>query len=179
MQTQDTKGNLQNPASASTVSDTRVKTADHYTVRELLRIRMGIGQVQNCDEPGEYYWAELLKGCAEADVMEAAWAHYRHKSRPLWPADVLDWVRHEARRRRQRTHDARERAITSLTDFVDDPSALMKWTRVLDEEINRGAMFMDAVAAAECAVVEANLSRQITEVLGDRCDRDWLLDETR
>lgn len=179
MQTKNTKGNPQHFRDVFTVGNARVKTADQYTVRELLRIRMGVGQVQNGDEPGEYYWGELLKGCAEADVMEAAWAHYRHKSRPLWPADVLDWVRHESRRRRQRAHDARKRAITSLTEFLHDPAAVAKWTRVLDEEINRGADFLDAAAAAEDVVAAQNFGLHISDVLSGRCDRGDLVYETR
>jgi hypothetical protein len=79
-----------------------MKKADTYTVRELLRIRSGIEQTPLPDEQTEYFWTELLKTCTEADVLRAAWDHYRDHPRTLWPADVLSRALAMARERERR-----------------------------------------------------------------------------
>lgn len=66
----------------------RVETVDVYTCRGILRLRAGIEQHSPPDGFGEYYWTELLRGCAESDGLEATWGHYRTRTRPLTPADI-------------------------------------------------------------------------------------------
>lgn len=70
------------PASADRVADT-------FTCREVIRIISGIERRPLGERLDEYYWAELLGGCTESEVLEATWDHYRRHARPIWPADIL------------------------------------------------------------------------------------------
>lgn len=78
------------PAEAGPASAERA--ADIFTCREVIRIISGIERRPAGERLDEYYWAELLGGCTEAEVLEATWDHYRRHSRPIWPADILTWV---------------------------------------------------------------------------------------
>ncbi|MFI1462483.1 hypothetical protein [Nocardia carnea] len=128
---------------------TGVKTVDVYTCREILRIRAGVEQYAPPDGFGEYYWTELLRGCAEADALEATWEHYRTRTRPLMPADILIWVR--AR------HAARLTTVTGITeklrrertglDWSDDK--LTRWQKTFETEIGLGADIDDARDTAD------------------------------
>ncbi|WP_305092951.1 galactose-1-phosphate uridylyltransferase [Prescottella sp. R16] len=68
------------------------RAADIFTCREVIRIISGIERRPPGERLDEYYWAELLGGCTESEVLEATWDHYRRHSRPIWPADILGWV---------------------------------------------------------------------------------------
>lgn len=68
------------------------RAADIFTCREVIRIISGIERRPPGERLDEYYWAELLGGCTEAEVLEATWDHYRRHARPIWPADILGWV---------------------------------------------------------------------------------------
>ncbi|RVW07053.1 galactose-1-phosphate uridylyltransferase [Prescottella agglutinans] len=78
------------PAEARPASAERA--ADIFTCREVIRIISGIERRPPGERLDEYYWAELLGGCTEGEVLEATWDHYRRHSRPIWPADILTWV---------------------------------------------------------------------------------------
>ena len=68
------------------------RPADIFTCREVIRIISGVERRPPGERLDEYYWAELLAGCTESEVLEATWEHYRRQSRPIWPADILGWV---------------------------------------------------------------------------------------
>lgn len=68
------------------------RPADIFTCREVIRIISGVERRPPGERLDEYYWAELLAGCTESEVLEATWEHYRRHSRPIWPADILGWV---------------------------------------------------------------------------------------
>ena len=68
------------------------RAADIFTCREVIRIISGIERRPPGERLDEYYWAELLGGCTESEVLEATWDHYRRHARPIWPADILAWV---------------------------------------------------------------------------------------
>ncbi|QKT13501.1 MULTISPECIES: galactose-1-phosphate uridylyltransferase [unclassified Rhodococcus (in: high G+C Gram-positive bacteria)] len=65
------------------------RAADIFTCREVIRIISGIERRAPGERLDEYYWAELLGGCTESEVLEATWEHYRRHARPIWPADIL------------------------------------------------------------------------------------------
>lgn len=128
-----------------------VRTADEFTAREVLRLRMAVGQGPDWDPASEYYWAELLRDCSEADVLDAAWDHYRRHSRPLWPADILDWVAAAAVRRRDEATLARELELAKRVAGGWGEAALARWSPIFDVEIARGGGPDAAARAADAA----------------------------
>ncbi|MFC9518099.1 hypothetical protein ACFTSD_20415 [Nocardiaceae bacterium NPDC056970] len=130
-----------------------VKTVDVFTCREVLRIRAGVEQVPAPDEPGEYYWSELLRDCAESDVLEATWAHYRTTSRTLRPADILAWVGAVAEERIRGSRGVRERLLLDRALLGWDPDRLVRWDAVFTVEVGRGA---DSDAARDLADAAAS-----------------------
>lgn len=128
---------------------TGVKTVDVYTCREILRIRAGVEQYAAPDGFGEYYWTELLRGCAEADALEATWEHYRTRTRPLMPADILIWVR--AR------HHARLTTVAGIAEILLRERAgldwstgkITRWQRTFETEVGRGADIDEARDTAD------------------------------
>ena len=131
---------------------TRIKTVDVFTCREILRIRSGIEQYAPPDGFGEYYWSELLRDCAESDALEATWAHYRTKTRPLTPADILGQV--ESRRAPRVAMVARiaDRLLHERTRFGWSAEQLTRWSTTFETEIGRGADIEDA---CDCADLDA------------------------
>lgn len=140
---------------AQAFQSSRIKTVDTYTCREIMRIRAGIEPDAEPDEEAEYFWAELLKDCAEADAFEATWDHYRSERRPLWPNDILEWVRTAEHRREQRADTAWKRILTDRALSGWPPESLQVWNRVFGSEIRRGASLTDAteIADAEAAIM--------------------------
>ncbi|PTR24771.1 hypothetical protein C8K36_10727 [Rhodococcus sp. OK519] len=128
-----------------------VKTVDVYTCREVLRIRAGVEQVPVPDEPGEYYWSEILRDCAESDVLEATWAHYRTTSRPLLPADILGRVGTVSKQRIQASRGVCERLLMDRALLGWDPDRLARWHTDFTAEIGRGASPEDACGFADAA----------------------------
>lgn len=110
-----------------------------YTCREVLRIRAGVEQVSIPDEPGEYYWAELLRDCAEADVLEATWSHYRTTPRTLLPADILERVGVFAEERIRAAREPCERLLMDRALLGWEPDRLARWHETFTVEIRRGA----------------------------------------
>lgn len=149
---------MQSALVSSTPLSLAVKKADEFTAREVLRLRMSVGQGSDGDPASEYYWAELLRDCAEADVLEAAWDHYRRQSRPLWPADILDWVAAEAERRRDAAALARELELAKRMADGWGEAALARWTPIFDVEIARGGR-PEAAARVADEVAEPRSSR--------------------
>lgn len=139
-----------------------VRTADVYTAREVLRLRMSVGQMAEEDPGAEYYWAELLKDCSEDDVFEAAWDHYRIRSRPLWPADILEWVRNEAKRRIESITLRREVELAKRTARGWETPTLARWTPVFDLEIARGSGPDEAAQIAD-SMVESSASKPVRD----------------
>lgn len=127
----------------------RIRTVDGYTCRELLRIRAGIEPDADPDEDAEYFWAELLRDCAESDVFEAAWEHYRSERRPLWPTDILEWVKAAECRRKQRANTSWKRVLMDRALSGWPPESLEAWNRVFGSEIGRGASLTDATEIAD------------------------------
>jgi len=129
-----------------------VKTVDVYTCREILRIRSGVEQCSSPDGSGEYYWAELLRDCAESDALEATWAHYRTTSRSLLPADVLRRVAEFASPRLSAAEGRGGRLLLDRALEGWDPDRLVRWKRVFDTEVGRGAHVDDARDVADGVV---------------------------
>lgn len=136
---------------ASAGEPSRVKTVDIFTCREVMRIRQGVEPANEVDAADEYFWAELLKGCAEADVFEAVWDHYRRHARRLWPADVLLWVRREGSRRRDAGLQAWREGRGLRQAMGWDASLLARWDEVYQTETGRGAPHSAALAVADWA----------------------------
>lgn len=141
---------------------TPVKTVDVYTCREILRIRSGVEQCPAPDEPGEYYWAELLRECAEADALDATWAHYRTSSRPLMPADILERVGRIAAARTLAAAGARDRSLLERAFLGWDPDRLVRWRSEFDTEVARGASVDDACAVADADAGERSYATAAT-----------------
>ncbi|CAM3150138.1 hypothetical protein RHDE110596_19620 [Prescottella defluvii] len=128
-----------------------VKTVDVYTCREVLRIRAGVEQVPVPDEPGEYYWSELLGECSESDVLEATWAHYRTTSRTLLPGDILERVGAVASARIRISRGVCEQLLADRALLGWDPDRLARWHTTFTVEIGRGAGTEAACAVADAA----------------------------
>lgn len=133
-----------------------VRTADIFTAREILRLRMSVDQGQDGDPTAEYYWAELLKDCAEADVFTAAWDHYRNHSRPLWPADILRWVRIASERRLDGAVEHRGQGLAKRASGGWGAVALERWAAIVDEQISRGANPEAATKTADSETESCN-----------------------
>lgn len=133
------------------------KTADIYTCREIMRIRAGIEPDPKSDQESEYFWAELLKDCAEQDVFEAAWAHYRTEQRPLWPADILNWVRTAENDRMERADVASKRLLMDRALSGWPPEVLDVWNRAFKSEIGRGAPLSKAQAVADLSAADIHI----------------------
>ncbi|WP_206040144.1 hypothetical protein [Rhodococcus sp. HNM0563] len=132
---------------------TRVKTVDIFTCREILRIRSGVEQYMAPDGFGEYYWAELLRDCSESDALEATWAHYRTKTRPLTPADILAQVGAEVATRVSMVARITDQLLCERTRFGWTAEQLARWNITFDTEIGRGADIEDA---RDCADLDAH-----------------------
>ncbi|MGW0177094.1 hypothetical protein ACWDUM_24985 [Rhodococcus sp. NPDC003322] len=131
---------------------TRVKTVDIFTCREILRIRAGIEQYASPEGFGEYYWAELLRDCAESDALEATWAHYRTKTRPLTPADILGQVESRRAPRVAMVAGIADRLLRERTQFGWTAEQLTQWNATFENEVGRGAEIEDA---RDCADIDA------------------------
>lgn len=126
-----------------------IKTADVFTAREVLRLRMSMDLRADQDPAAEYYWAELLQDCADADVFEAAWDHYRSRSRPLWPADTLEWARIESQHRHDAAVEQRKLELDERTGSGWVAAAFAMWTQIFDREIALGASPQSSAKAAD------------------------------
>lgn len=131
-----------------------VKTVDVYTCREVLRIRAGVEQAPVPDESGEYYWSELLRDCAESDVLEATWAHYRTTSRTLLPRDILERVGAVERERIRISRGVCARLLMDRALLGWDPDRLARWHTTFTVEIGRGADQETARDVADAAVCD-------------------------
>jgi len=129
----------------------RIKTVDIYTCREVMRVRQGVEPSSEGDAADEYFWAELLKDCAEADVFEAVWEHYRRHARRLWPADILCWVRREGSRRRSAGQEAWREGRGLRLSMGWDARLLACWDEIYLTEICSGATHSNALAVADWA----------------------------
>jgi len=129
----------------------RIKTVDAYTSREVLRIRQGVEPSGEVDVADEYFWAELLKDCAEADVFEAVWTHYRRHARRLWPADILCWVQQEGSRRREAGYEAWQEGHGMRLSAGWGAETLARWDEAYQTELLRGATHAQALAVADWA----------------------------
>lgn len=132
---------------------TGVKTVDVYTCREILRVRAGVEQYAAPDGYGEYYWTELLRDCAESDALDATWEHYRTRTRPLMPADILIWVRARHNARLATVAGITERLLRERTGLDWPPRKIARWQRIFETEVGRGA---DIDAACETADLDAD-----------------------
>lgn len=132
---------------------TRVKTVDIFTCREILRIRSGVEQYTAAEGFGEYYWAELLRDCSESDALEATWAHYRTKTRPLTPADILGQVESERATRVATVARTADQLLYERSQFGWTAEQLTQWNITFETEIGRGADIEDA---RDCADLDAH-----------------------
>ena len=128
---------------------TGIKTVDVYTCREILRIRAGVEQYTAPDGFGEYYWTELLRGCAESDALEATWEHYRTRARPLMPADILGRVRARHNSRLAMVAGITERLLRERTGLAWSPGRIARWQNTFETEVGRGADIDDACDTAD------------------------------